>query len=136
MNTSVKYKMTKVAAMNAVAHMLLSLKTQVKVFHWQARRYATHKALDRLFERLGELNDKWVETAMGIYGRVLFVGPSTTYIVHNLNDGEAPSRTLRRATHTLRRYRRTIFAGVPDLSNILDEIIGAIHRTIYLLSLR
>lgn len=44
-----------------MAVMLLQIRTQVKMFHWQTKSYAEHKALDWLGDQLTDLNDKWVE---------------------------------------------------------------------------
>lgn len=115
---------------STLARELLALKLRVKIAHWETHGYAAHKSLDWLFGRLVELNDRCIETAMGIYGRVSFPQGASLPI----NDLEAPVAThLERAAARLRKIRTLI--KDTDLQNVIDSIMGALHRTIYLLSL-
>ena len=61
---------SKTRLISQIALELLTLTNQIKIFHWQTKGYAEHKALDKLFDILNSQNDRWVETAMGKYGRI------------------------------------------------------------------
>ena len=49
-----------------LAHLFLEVRTQMKLYHWQTRSYARHKATDRFIETFEPLVDRFVETAQGI----------------------------------------------------------------------
>ena len=53
-----------------VALLLLMIKSQIKIFHWQTTQLGHHYALDSLFNSLNKINDRWVETFQGKYGRI------------------------------------------------------------------
>ena len=109
---------------------LASVRTHVKVFHWQTHKYGHHKALNKLFVRLEELNDTCVEICMGHFGRPRFREGD----VIRLENIAKPRRFCRRAAQQLALLRRA-FPNQTDLQNVLDSIIGALWRSAYLLSL-
>jgi len=49
-----------------LAHLFLEVRTQIKLYHWQTRSYARHKATDRFIETFEPLVDRFVEAAQGI----------------------------------------------------------------------
>ena len=49
-----------------LAHLFLAVRTQIKLYHWQTRSYARHKATDRFIETFEPLVDRFVEAAQGI----------------------------------------------------------------------
>jgi hypothetical protein len=114
---------------------LLHLRTQLKLFHWQTTSYAEHKALDWVGGELLELNDRWVEAYQGGYHtRVRCSGchleihdwvPGATAVY--LDDRSASIRARREAhwAHPDQAY----------LANILDEIVAALSKASYLLTL-
>ena len=73
---------------NQIVIDLLKLKNQIKIFHWQTKGYAEHKALDNLFNILNEKNDQWVETFMGKYGRIYLGSKKKNIILINLDNIE------------------------------------------------
>lgn len=122
-----------------VSFLLLRLRTQAKVFHWQTRRYSDHKTLDWLVERLAELTDRWVEAFQGRdNGRVSFSCGSLR--LRNLDDEEMTSgqvtQTVQYARASLVSRQKQYFASESPLSNLIDEIVSVLDKTLYLLSLR
>ncbi len=51
---------------SGLAHLFLEVRTQIKLYHWQTRSYARHKATDRFIETFEPLVDRFVEAAQGI----------------------------------------------------------------------
>jgi hypothetical protein len=47
--------------MNLV-ELLLTIQNQLKIFHWQTKSYAEHKALDDAYGTLTDLFDEFLET--------------------------------------------------------------------------
>lgn len=111
---------------------MMTLRDQVKVYHWQTESYARHKATDDLAGSLDESIDKFVETYMGKYGRPKFTARTGTIRVQNFHDKNAPA-LLREAvawlTHKLPKHLKSTDT---DLLNIRDEIVGELNKTLYL----
>ena len=51
--------------MHAIVTDLLQMQNQLRIFHWQTKSYAAHKALGKAYENLDELIDTFIETALG-----------------------------------------------------------------------
>ena len=51
-----------------LTHLFLTIRTEIKLYHWQTRSYARHKATDRFLETFEPLVDRFVEAAQGIVG--------------------------------------------------------------------
>jgi hypothetical protein len=121
-----------------VAIKLLELKNQIKILHWQTTKYSEHKTLDKLFELLSEKNDRWVETFMGKYGRILLSAKGDTLELKNMkNDHGSTIIYLKDSVECLRLLRDKYFnkSEDSDLSNIFDEIFSDLNRACYLLTL-
>ena len=43
----------------------LEMLNAIKLYHWKTYSYATHKATDELYSKLGENTDKFVEVLLG-----------------------------------------------------------------------
>lgn len=119
-----------------IVHRFLTVQTQVKTFHWQTMSYSRHKSTDQLFSEMLELVDQFVETYMGMNKgqRLDFRKP---------NDGKTirlTNITERGIVQILRQF--AIFLGkmedglTKDLLNIRDELMGVVHQTLYLLTLK
>jgi hypothetical protein len=117
---------------------LLTLRNQIKIYHWQTTSYAKHKALDKLFVILNSQNDRWVETFMGKYGRISLENINNNIKLHNINDKLPVTQYLKQWVVQMRSIRDRHFdtSKDSDLSNIFDEIFGDINKTCYLLSLQ
>jgi hypothetical protein len=118
---------------------LLELKNQIKIIHWQTESYSEHKALDKLFNTLGEHIDRWVETFMGKYGRIkLSKKGEIIKLKNNKTDIDGTSNYLGESVDALRLLRDEYFnkSQDSDLSNIFDEIFADLNRSRYLLSLK
>ena len=52
-----------------ILHVMLILRNQVKLYHWQTMSFSRHKATDDLVTSLDTNIDKFTEAYMGRYGR-------------------------------------------------------------------
>jgi hypothetical protein len=116
--------------------LLLDIKNQIKIFHWQSHSYSEHKTLDKLFDILTDLNDKWVETFMGKYGRIKLEENANLKLINHNN--KSVHYYLKTATSKLLKIQEDYFFQPfnSDLSNIFDELTGALNRACYLLTLK
>lgn len=109
---------------------MLTLRTQLKVYHWQTGIFSRHKASDELGEKLDANIDKFVETYIGKYGRPKFTAKNQVIHIRIYNDSEA-SKLLREAVQWLTRLN----IKDTDMLNIRDEIVADLHQTLYLFTL-
>ena len=114
---------------------MMTLRDQVKLYHWQTLSYPRHKATDDLVSSLDEKIDSFVETYMGKYGRPKLSGSRTTIHLRNFHDKQGPA-LLKEAidwlTHSLPKRLKSTDT---DLLNIRDEIVGDLNKTLYLFTL-
>ena len=118
-----------------IVQRFLTIQIQVKTFHWQTYSYSRHKSTDALFENLLELVDQFVETYMGMTEKRLeFKRPCPSIRLENISE--------KKIVHVLKQF--AIFLTkldsnkemTSDLLNIRDEVLGTVHQTLYLLTLK
>ncbi len=115
-----------------IIQVMMTLRDQVKVYHWQTESYARHKATDDLTGSLDESIDKFVETYMGKYGRPKFTARSGVIRIQNFHDRNAPAllhQAIGWLTHKLPKHLKSTDT---DLLNIRDEIVAELNKTLYL----
>jgi len=113
----------------------MTLRDQVKIYHWQTRSYPRHKATDDLIVKLDDNIDKFVEVFMGKYGRPVFNRSSSSIKIRNFHEQDAPA--------LLKVYIKWLTSKLPkmlspedtDLLNIRDEIVADLNQTLYLFTL-
>ena len=119
--------------MEQYVHELIQIQQQLRIFHWQTKSYARHKAYGETYEALGGLIDDFVETHMGKYGR--FQLEQSSVELTNTSDIsvrefiDSSIQFLIGMTETLDNQKDT------DLLNIRDEMLGSLNKLKYLLSL-
>jgi glutaredoxin 2 len=112
---------------------MLTIRNQIKVYHWQTKSFSRHKATDDLTSKLDELIDEFVETYMGKYGR-----PKVSGSIHISNFTEAGARSF------VAQKRKYLEVDLPkkikstdtDLLNVRDEILGELNKVLYLFTLQ
>lgn len=116
--------------MSRIIAQLLFLQMQIRIFHWQTKSYARHKAFGKFYDAMDELLDIFVETYQGQFGRVAF---NQTLDLKNMDESINLDEILQRAAAML---TSEIEEGLSsDLLNIRDEILGAVNHLRYLLTL-
>ena len=113
---------------------LLQMQNQLRVFHWQTKSYAQHKALGYAYESLDELIDTFVETALG--------RQEANFSNGNIDIKLFDSKELDICTamDTYKAFLVEITTKLSpetdtDLLNIRDEMLGILNKTCYLLKL-
>lgn len=112
---------------------LIQFQQQLRIFHWQTDSFAAHEAFGKTYEALDELIDSFVETYMGTFGRSK---PTTTFQIYlkPLTDSSVVEESLEDFEFYLKNMNKEIPDNT-DLLNIRDEMLGAINKLRYLLSL-
>jgi hypothetical protein len=118
-----------------IVTLMLTLRNQIKIYHWQTMKYPRHKATDDLVDKLDDNIDKFVEVYMGKYGRPKFGGRTGVIKIRNFHDQEAPAllkSAIAWLTHKLPKHLKS---GDTDLLNIRDEILADLNQSLYLFTL-
>lgn len=106
----------------------LRILDMIKLFHWNTKDYAKHKATDELHGSLSKLVDSYVEKHFGETGRVV-VHETVRY--DTLTD-DAFLKEINKFKDYLIRMKNPS----TDLSNIRDEMLGEVNQFLYLWTLR
>jgi hypothetical protein len=119
---------------SSVVVSMMTLRDQVKLYHWQTLKYPRHKATDDLVGQLDTNIDKFVEVYIGKYGR-----PSLRNVnidLRGFTDREAPQMLKEAADWLSNSLPKIIRKGDTELLNIRDEILADIEQAMYLFTLR
>ena len=119
-----------------IVHLMLTLRNQVKLYHWQTMAYPRHVATDELVTKLDANIDQFVEVYVGKYGRPRMTGSFSTIRLRNHSDKEATA-LLQEAidwmnTDLTRKLKKTD----TDLLNIRDTIVADLNQTLYLFTFK
>ena len=118
-----------------IIHVMMTLRDQVKIYHWQTISYPRHKATDELVSSLDEKIDQFVETYMGKYGRPKLTSKTGTIHIENFHDKNGPALLQSAVTWLTHKLPKHLKSSDTDLLNIRDEIIGDLNKTLYLFTL-
>ena len=115
---------------------MLTLRNQVKLYHWQTMAYPRHIATNDLVTKLDANIDQFVEVYIGKYGRPKLSGSTSTIRLRNHSDKEA-SVLLKEAVDWLTGdLSRTLKKTDTDLLNIRDTIVADLNQTLYLFTFK
>ena len=115
-----------------IVTMFFHLRDQVKLYHWQTRSFAEHKATDDLVAALDTNIDKFVEVYMGRYGRPYI---KKTLPVKNLTVTGIRSFITKSDEWLTTSLPRMLKKADSDLLNIRDEILADLNQIKYLFTL-
>jgi hypothetical protein len=114
---------------------MLTLRNQVKIYHWETKVFSRHKATDDLVDKLDDNIDKFVEVYIGKYGRPTLNARTGTIRIHNFTD-RMGTLFLKAATEWLTNSLPALLKKEDtDLLNIRDEILADLNQTLYLFTI-
>ena len=109
---------------------LIEMEQQMRVFHWQTKSFARHKAFGRTYAAIGDLIDSFVEAYMGKYGRIK-VAPINLKNIDNDVD-----LAVDEYIQFLVGLTEEMDPADTDLVNIRDEMLALMNKLKYLLTLK
>jgi hypothetical protein len=118
-----------------ILHVLLILRNQVKLYHWQTMSFSRHKATDDLVTSLDTNIDKFTESYMGRYGRPKMTAATGKIQIYDTNDKRAPQLMKEAVQWLTKSLPKLLSKDDTDLLNIRDEILGDIQQARYLFTL-
>lgn len=114
-----------------VSH-LLTIRNQIKLYHWQTKQFARHTATDALTLALDTNIDAFVESYMGRYGRPTVSG---SIKLHNFSEAAAKSFVAKETKYLENELPKKIGKADTDLLNLRDTILGDLTKVSYLFTL-
>jgi hypothetical protein len=126
-----KTRRNKTSGGDIVTH-LLTIRNQVKLYHWQTGSFARHTATDNLTTALDTNIDAFVESYMGRYGRPKVSG---SIKLHNFSESAARAFVAKETKYLSSELPRKIGKQDTDLLNLRDTILGDLTKVLYLFTL-
>jgi hypothetical protein len=118
-----------------ILHVLLILRNQVKLYHWETMSFARHKATDDLVTSLDANIDKFTEAYMGRYGRPKMTVATGKLQVYDVHDKRAPQLLKEAIQWLTKQMPKHLKKEDTDLLNIRDEILADLQQARYLFTL-
>ena len=112
-----------------------NMREQIKIYHWQTHSFSQHKATDELIDALDKATDEYVEVYMGKYGRPKITSRNNTVRVQNMNEKSMIRFIKSCVDHLQGPLVKKLKPTDTDLFNLRDEILGDLHRVMYLFTL-
>jgi len=112
------------------------MRNQIKLYHWQTKLYARHKATDGVIDSLDESVDKYVEVYMGKYGRMKMNSSTATTTVKNLTETSITGFIKRCIEYLNEDLVKKLKDTDTDLLNIRDEMLAELNQLLYLFTLK
>ena len=107
---------------------LLEAANQIRVLHWGTSSYSEHVALGGLYDAISDATDKIAEALMGAQGKRLQLKGTLELV--DYADG-MPASYVAGIGQALESI-----TGLPtDILNTRDDLLGAVHKASYLLTL-
>ena len=115
-----------------IVNIMMTLRDQVKIYHWQTMSYPRHIATNDLLPKLDTNIDQFVEVYVGKYGRPKFTGSSSTIKLENYNDKDAPEFIKDAINWLSKKLPKHLKKTDTDLLNIRDTILADLNQVSYL----
>jgi hypothetical protein len=112
---------------------LLTLRNQIKLYHWQTKSFARHTATDALTTALDTTIDAFVESYMGRYGRPKVSG---SIKLHNFSESAARTFVAQQTAYLTKVLPKKLKSTDTDLLNLRDEILAELTKVLYLFTLQ
>lgn len=111
---------------------MLTIQTQLKIYHWQTKKYSEHKAFGQAYDSLDELIDSFMEIYIGKFGNNSKDQLSLSLYSYNDNFKSQIKEFIKILSVDITKI---LSQHDTDLLNIRDEILGTLNQLLYLLSL-
>jgi len=115
-----------------IVTIFFNIRDQIKLYHWQTKSFAEHKATDDLIVKLDTNIDTFVETYMGRYGRPVL---RKTLPVKNLTVTGIRGFITKSGVWLSTKLPRMVKKTDSDLLGIRDEILADLNQIKYLFTL-
>lgn len=127
-----------------IIHLLFYFLNNIKIYHWNTKSFAKHKASDDCFTHIQNTFDKFIETYIGKYGRnKLFLNKKQSQILKNVDSLTVfTDKEIKALIEQLIDFLKNLESelninptGDSDLLNLRDEMLVILNQTLYLFTL-
>jgi hypothetical protein len=118
-----------------IVNIMMTLRDQVKIYHWQTLSYPRHIATNDLLPKLDTNIDQFVEVYVGKYGRPIFKGRNSSIDLENFHDKDAPKFIKDAINWLSNKLPKHLKKSDTDLLNIRDTILADLNQVSYLFTL-
>jgi len=115
-----------------IVHLMMTLRDQVKLYHWQTMNYPRHIATNDLVTKLDTNIDQFVEVYISKYGRPKLTGKTSTIHLRNHSDTEATKMIQEAVTWLTEDLTSKLKKTDTELLSIRDVIVADLNQTLYL----
>lgn len=119
--------------MRKTATILFHARQQAHFWHLDTKSFAEHKALELFYTELLELTDNLLEVYLGKGKRIDFGSVRMTFHAYNR---DKMIEYLKKLARYITRAKRGFKESDGDVTNIMDEILALVNKTLYLLTLK
>jgi hypothetical protein len=111
----------------------------IKLYHWKTRSYSAHKATDKLYEKLNDTMDKFIEVLLGKTEIRTNLSMKKSIPLKDIKSHEEFKKEIQQYKNYL--VKLTDHPGMKtmtntDLYNIRDEILGDLNQFLYLFTFK
>jgi hypothetical protein len=117
-----------------IVNLMMTLRDQVKLYHWQTMNYPRHIATNDLIPKLDTNIDQFIEVYVGKYGRPKLTGKTSTIHLRNHSDKEATKMIQGAIDWLTINLTKKLKSTDTDLLSIRDVIVADLNQTLYLFS--
>lgn len=122
--------------MEQIQKKFLEMQCQIKILHWHTKSYARHMAFGEFYATMDKLSDEFMEALMSKYGRQLFKEKSEALEIHNLKDIKIAELLDNYEKFFNQEITDALDESIDtDLLNLRDEMLSALNKLRYLLTL-
>ena len=119
-----------------IVHIMMTLRDQVKIYHWQTLSYSRHIATNDLLPKLDTNIDQFIEVYIGKYGRPIFKGKNASITLENFDDKHALTFIKDASEWLTTKLPKQLKKSDNDLLNIRDTILTDLNQVLYLFTLK
>jgi hypothetical protein len=120
---------------SVIPYIFLTMREQVKIYHWQTLSYPRHVATNDLVTKLDASIDQFVEVYISKYGRPSFTGKTSTIKLNNYKDAEMTQFVKDAVSWLQNELPRKLKKTDTELLNIRDTIATDLNQALYLFTL-
>ena len=115
---------------NYLIKVLMQLRLDTKLYHWQTTLFNKHKISDELLSDIDEISDKIVEVSLGKYNIRPII--SDEIIMRNISD----DFFINIIKENISILEKNILNDIKYISfkSLIDELLVLLNKTLYLLS--
>ena len=120
---------------SVIPYIFLTMREQVKIYHWQTLSYPRHVATNDLVTKLDASIDQFVEVYISKYGRPSFTGKTSTIKLNNYKDAEMTQFVKDAVSWLQNELPQKLKKTDTELLNIRDTIATDLNQALYLFTL-